>query len=107
MEVPVDIISGDSIQDEAIFNYLVEVAKEAGVPASSISIGEVALVPSNGRRLLSRSLLEQVDTGTQPAQMLHILCIIYTYIYIYLFSSHTVKSVVLCSCCDCGGGNIT
>jgi hypothetical protein len=102
MEVPVDIISGDSIQDEAIFNYLVEVAKEAGVPASSISIGEVALVPSNGRRLLSRRVLQQVDTGMQPAQMLHILCIIYNW-----FSIHTVKSVVLCSCCDCGGGNIT
>jgi len=66
MEVPVDIISGDSIQDQAIFDYFVEISKDSGIPASSISIGDVALAPSSGRRLLSRSMLQQVDTGKWP-----------------------------------------
>eukprot|EP00890_Picochlorum_soloecismus_P002198 jgi/Picsp_1/297/NSC_00296-R1_cre-gon-1 protein len=64
MEVPVDIISGDSIQDEVIYNYFVEISKDSDIPASSISIGDVALAPSNGRRLLSRSMLQQVDRVT-------------------------------------------
>lgn len=52
MEIPSSIISGDSIQDQSIATYLNAVANASGFSYGSVSVGNIALAPKQGRRRL-------------------------------------------------------
>jgi hypothetical protein len=61
MKVPGDIVEGESVQEESIYDYLVQLGNMTGISADRITVGKIFRAPLTRRRLLNvpRALLQE------------------------------------------------
>ena len=64
MNVPSDIVVGDSVQEESIQDYLVQLGNMTGINADRITVGRISRAPLARRRLLNspRALLQDDES---------------------------------------------
>lgn len=63
MDVPTSIVEGKAIQANRVLEYLQYLSKETGIAQDSISVGNIALGQGSRRRLHSRNMLQNFDSG--------------------------------------------
>lgn len=71
MKVPGEIVQGESVQEESIYDYIVQLGNMTGISAGRISVGKISRAPLTRRRLMNipRALLQEDASVTLMVQV--------------------------------------